>query len=38
MTAAATRSALLESLVWIIVILAVFIPAAIYRYRHTTAR
>lgn len=38
MTAAATRSALLQSLVWIIAILAVFIPAAIYRYRRTTAR
>ena len=38
MTAATTRSALLESLVWIILILAVFIPASIYRYRNTTAR
>lgn len=38
MTAAATRSALLESVVWIVVILAVFIPASIYRYRKTTAR
>lgn len=38
MTAAATRSALLESVVWIMVILVVFIPASIYRYRKTTAR
>ena len=38
MTVAATRSALLQSLIWIIAILAVFIPAAIYRYRRTTAR
>ena len=38
MTAATTQSALLQSVLWIVGILAVFIPASIYRYRHTTAR
>jgi ABC-2 type transport system permease protein len=37
-TTAATRSALIGSVIWIIAILAVFIPASTYRYRRTTAR
>ena len=38
MTTADTRSALIQSVVWVVAILAVFVPLSVIRYRHTTAR
>ena len=38
LTTADTRWALIQSVVWIVALLAVFVPLAVFRYRHTTAR
>lgn len=38
MTTADTRSALIQSLVWVVAILAVFVPLSVLRYRTATAR
>src|SRR2546429_102858 len=38
LTTADTRWALIRSVVWIVALLAVFVPLAVFRYRHTTAR
>lgn len=38
LTTADTRWALIQSVAWIIAILAVFVPASVIRYRRTTAR
>jgi ABC transporter DrrB family efflux protein len=38
LTTADTRWALIQSVLWILGILIVFIPISVFRYRHTTAR
>jgi len=38
LTTADTRGALIQSLLWIVGILVVFIPISVFRYRRTTAR
>jgi ABC-2 type transport system permease protein len=38
MTAADTRWALIQSVAWVVAILAVFIPLGVFRYRHATGR
>jgi ABC-2 type transport system permease protein len=37
LTTADTQSALIQSVIWIVAILAVFIPASVFRFRHATA-
>src|SRR5438445_5781684 len=38
LTTADTRWALIQSVAWIAALLAVFVPLAVFRYRHSTAR
>jgi len=38
MTTAKTQFAIIQSIIWILAILAVFIPLSVWRYRRTTAR
>jgi ABC transporter DrrB family efflux protein len=38
LTTADTRWALIQSVAWIVALLAVFVPLAVFRYRHSTAR